>query len=143
MRPRSSTTRGGKELPTRSMLGSPFLSSQLAALPHVIQSDMSQVIDNASTVDYSHDDAYTMHAKFVSLPKLLDVHIAKAEESEVEENPESLATPSTPTRTKMLYIPDGYTLLEESTRELIGYDTRNGIEGFMTIRKAFEPKDEI
>ena len=42
-----STTRGGKELPSSSALGSPSVLSKLATPTPAIDSDMSHVIDDA------------------------------------------------------------------------------------------------
>ena len=56
-----SRTRGGKELPSSSALDSPSVMSKLATPPHAINSDMSQVIDDTtSVVDNAYDDASTL-----------------------------------------------------------------------------------
>ena len=56
-----SKTRGGKELPSSSALDSPSVISKLATPPYAINSDMSQVIDDAtSAVDNAYDDASTL-----------------------------------------------------------------------------------
>ena len=56
-----SKTRGGKELPSSSALDSPFVMSKLATPPHAINSDMLQVIDDAtSTMNDAYDDASTL-----------------------------------------------------------------------------------
>jgi hypothetical protein len=99
---------------------------------------MSQVIDTAFAIDDTHNDASTMlDNTTVPLGELVDAHIAKAKEIEIEldENDDSPSTPCTPTRTKFFDVPVGYTLPGEFTRELMAYDTRNGIEGFMDIMK--------
>ena len=44
-----SKTRGGKELPSSSALDSPSVISKLATPPHAINSDMLQVIDDATS----------------------------------------------------------------------------------------------
>ena len=44
-----SKTRGGKELPSSSALDSPYVISKLATPPHAINSDMSQVFDDATS----------------------------------------------------------------------------------------------
>ena len=44
-----STTRGGKELPSSSALDSPSILSKLAAPTSAIHSDMSHVIDDATS----------------------------------------------------------------------------------------------
>ena len=57
-----SRTRGGKELPSSSALDSPSVMSKLATPPHAINSNMSQVIDDAtSTMNDAYDDASTLH----------------------------------------------------------------------------------
>ena len=54
-------TRGGKELPSSSALDSPSVMGKLATPPHAINSDMSQVIDDAtSTMNDAYDDASTL-----------------------------------------------------------------------------------
>ena len=56
-----SKTRGGKELPSSSALDSPSVISKLATPPHAINSNMSQVIDDAtSAMDNAYDDASTL-----------------------------------------------------------------------------------
>ena len=52
-----SKTRGGKELPSSSALDSPSVMSKLATPPHAINSDMSQVIDDATS---TMNDASTL-----------------------------------------------------------------------------------
>ena len=44
-----SKDRGGKELPSSSALDSPSVISKLATPPHAINSDMSQVFDDATS----------------------------------------------------------------------------------------------
>ena len=44
-----SKTRGGKELPSSSALDSPSVLSKLATPTHAIDSDMSHVIDDATS----------------------------------------------------------------------------------------------
>ena len=48
-----STTRGGKELRSSSTLDSPSVMSKFATPTHVIYSDMSHVIDDATS--FLHD----------------------------------------------------------------------------------------
>ena len=79
--------------------------------PPAIQSDMSRLIDTASAIDDTHDDNCTLLNDILPLDELLDAHIAKAKESEITENYESPTTPSTPARTKMFDVLEGYTFL--------------------------------
>ena len=56
-----SRTRGGKELPSSSPLDSPYVISELGKPQHAINSDMSQVIDDAtSAMNDNYDDASTL-----------------------------------------------------------------------------------
>ena len=56
-----SKTRGGKELPSSSVLDSPSVIRKLATRQHAINFDMTQVIDDAtSAMDNAYDDASTL-----------------------------------------------------------------------------------
>ena len=56
-----STTRGGKELPSSSALDSPSVLSKLATPTPAIDSDMSHVIDDAtSTMHDAYDDTTSL-----------------------------------------------------------------------------------
>lgn len=56
-----SKTRGGKELTSSSALDSPSDMNKLATPPHVINPDMLQVINDAtSTMNDAYDDASTL-----------------------------------------------------------------------------------
>ena len=55
-----SWTRGGKELPSHFALDSPSILSRLATPPHAINPDMSQVIDDTTSMNDTHDDASTL-----------------------------------------------------------------------------------
>ena len=76
-----SRTRGGKELPSSSTLDSPSVMNKLATPPHAINSDMSQVIDDATS---SMDNAMMLlvpclimmmcHLVIFLMNKLLDLY---------------------------------------------------------------------
>ena len=98
-----SSTRGGKKLPSSSALDSPYVMSKLATPPHAINSDMLQVIDDAtSTVNDAYDDASTMlDNDDVPLGEFLDKQIARVIQHDVVESDDELETesPETPART--------------------------------------------
>ena len=100
-----SKTRGGKELPSSSALDSPSVISKLATPPHAINSDMSQVIDDAtSAMDNAYDDASTLlDNDDVPLGELLDKQIARVIQHDVVESDDELETetPKTPARTNL------------------------------------------
>ena len=74
-----SKTRGGKELPSSSALDSPSVISKLATPPHDINSDMLQVIDDATyATDNAYDDASTLPDTTVPLSEFLEEQIARA-----------------------------------------------------------------
>ena len=80
-----STTRGGKELPSSSALDSPFVLSKLATPTPAIDSDMSHVIDDAtSTMNATHDVASTL-LDDVPLGEFLDEQLARVRENEIIE----------------------------------------------------------
>ena len=72
-------TRGVKELPSSSALDSSSVISKLATPQHAINSDMSQVIDDAtSAMNATHDDASTLlDDDDVPLGDFLDEQIAR------------------------------------------------------------------
>ena len=98
-----SKTRGGKELPSSSALDSPSVISKLATPPHIINHDMSQVIDDAtSTLNDTYDYASTfLDDNDVPLSEFLDEQIARVRQHDVVETDDELETENleTPTRT--------------------------------------------
>ena len=62
-----STTRGGKELPSSSAPDSPFVLSKLVTPTPAIDSDMSHVIDDATSAMNDAYDATTLLNEIVSL----------------------------------------------------------------------------
>ena len=89
-----SKTRGGKELPSSSASDSPSVISKLATPPHAITSNMSQVIDDASsTMNYAYDDASTLlDNDDVPLGEFLDEQIARVRQHDVVETNDELET---------------------------------------------------
>src|SRR6266536_1651976 len=97
-----SKMRGGKELPSSSALDSPSVISKLATTPHAINSDMSQVIDDAtSAMNPTYDDASTLLDDVVPLGDFLDEKIARVRQHDVVEPDDDLETETleTPART--------------------------------------------
>ena len=89
-----SKMRGGKELPSSSALDSPSVMSKLATPPHAINSDMSQVIDDAtSTMNDAYDDASTLlDNDDVPLGDFLDEQIARVRQHDIVESDNELET---------------------------------------------------
>ena len=132
-----SKTRGGKELPSSSALDSPSVMSKLATPPHAINSDMSQVIDDAtSAMDNAYDDASTLlDNDDVPLGEFLDEQIARVIQHDVVESDDELETetPETPARTslpryELPKVPEGYVMNEETTRDILACKDRDDLE---------------
>mgnify|MGYP005829881249 CR=1 FL=1 len=98
-----SKTRGGKELPSSSALDSPSVLSKLATPPHAINSNMLQVIDDATyAMDNAYDDASTLlDNDDVSLGDFLDEQFARVRQHDVVQSDDELESHNveTPTRT--------------------------------------------
>ena len=92
-----SKARGGKELPSSSALDSPSVISKLATRPYAINSDMSQVIDDATS---AMNDASTLLDDNVPLGEFLDEQIARVRYHDIVETDDELETENleTPTR---------------------------------------------
>src|SRR5512141_2206941 len=84
-----STTRGGKELPSSSALDSPSVFCNLATpkLASAIRSDMSHVIDDATSAMHdTYDETTSMLDTSVPLGDFLDEQIARSREREIIES---------------------------------------------------------
>ena len=81
-----STTRGGKELSSSSALDAPFVLSKLAKPTPAIDSDMSHVIDDAtSAMQDAYDETTYMLDNTVPLSGFLDELLARARENKIIE----------------------------------------------------------
>ena len=77
-------TRGGKELPSSSTLDSPSVIVKLQHSHNAINSDMSPVIDDAtSAMSATHDDASTLLDDDVPLGEFLDEQIARVRQHDI------------------------------------------------------------
>ena len=131
-----SKTRGGKELLSNSALDSPSVINKLATPPHVINSDMSQVLDDAtSAMDNAYDDANTLLNDDVPLGDFLDKQIARGKDIENVETDEVLETeiyetpirPSSP-RFELPKIPEGYVMDEEVVTDFFACKDRDDLK---------------
>ena len=90
-----STTRGVKELPSRSALDSPSVLSKLATPKPAtaMNFDMSHVIDDATSAMHdTYDDSSILLDDNVPLGEFLDEQLAKAKEIENVETDEIIET---------------------------------------------------
>ena len=116
-----SSTRGDKKLPSSSALDSPSVMSKLATPPHAINSNMSQVIDEATSTmnDAFDDDSTLLDNDDVPLGEFLDKQIARVIQHDVVESDDELEIeiPETPARTSLTRyelpkVPEGYVMSE-------------------------------
>ena len=78
-----SKMRGGKEFPSSSALKSPSVLSKLATPPPAINSDMSQVIDDATSAMHdAYDDTTALLDNSVPLGEFLDEQLSIAKDIE-------------------------------------------------------------
>src|SRR3989337_3645057 len=130
-----SKTRGGKELPSHSALDSPSILSRLETPPHAINPDMSQVIDDATSMNVTHDDSSTLLDDGVPLGDFLDEQIARAKDIENAETDEVLETenletpirPSSP-RYELPNISESYVMDEEIARDFLACNDRDDLK---------------
>jgi hypothetical protein len=157
-----STTRGGKELPSSSALDSPSVLSKLATPTPAINSDMSQVIDDAiSAMHDAYDDTTALLDNTVPLGEFLDEQLARAKDIEnaetddISETDEILETkhfetparPSSP-RYELPVIPEGYVMDGEVARDFLACKDRDDLkkllckwkEKSLNARMQYDPK---
>ena len=140
----SSKTRGGKELPSSFVLDLPSILSKLATPPHAINSNMSQVIDDATSMNATHDDAITLLDDDVPLGEFLDEQIPRVKEKETTETgeiietdemreSENLETPARPSapRHELPTVPEGYVMGEEATRDILACKDIDDLENLL------------
>ena len=107
--------------------------SKLATPPHAINSDMSQVIDLAtSAMDNAYDDASTLLNGDVPLGDFLDKQISRVIQHDVVESDDELET-ETPARTSLARyelpkVPEGYVMNEKTTRDILACRDRDDLE---------------
>src|SRR3989337_2019944 len=155
------TTRGGKELPSHSALDSPSVLSKLATPTPAIHSDMSHVIDDATSAMHDAYDDTTMLDNTVPLGEFLDEQLARAKDIEnaetddisetneiIEtENFETPIRPSTP-RYELPDIPEGYVMDGEVARDFLACKDREDLkkllvklkEKSLNARMQYDPK---
>ena len=117
-----STTRGGKELPSSSALDSPSILSKLVTPTPAIHSDMSHVIDDAtSALHDTYDETTSMLDTTVPLGEFLDEQLARARENEILEtdNIDESDDEDSPPRYELPVVPEGYVMDEETARDFL------------------------
>ena len=128
-----STTRGGKELASSSALDSPSVLSKLATPKpaSAIHSDMSHVIDNASSAIYdTYDETTSMLDTTVPLGEFLDEQLARARENEIIEtdNIDESDDEGPPNKYELPVVPEGYVMDEETKRDFLACNDRSDLK---------------
>ena len=111
-----STTRGGKELPSSSALDSPSVLSKLGTPTPAIHSDMSHVIDDAtSALHDTYDETTSMLDNTVPLGEFLDEQLARVRENEIIEtdNIDESDDEDSPPRYELPVVPEGYVMMKK------------------------------
>ena len=128
-----SKTRGGKELPSSSALDSPSILSKLATPPHAINPDMSQVIDDATSImNAAYADASNLLDDNVPLGEFLDEQLGRtiAFENEIIEtdNIDESDDEDSPPRYELPVVPEVYVMGEETARDFLACNDRSDLK---------------
>ena len=122
-----STTSGGKELPSSSALDSPSVLSKLATPTPAIHSNMSHVIDDATSAMHdAYDETTSMLDTTVPLGEFLDEQLARARENEIIEDAiiDDSDDESSPNDYELPVVPEGYVMNEEAARAIFACNDR-------------------
>ena len=133
-----STTRGGKELPSSSALDSPFVMSKLATPTPAIHSDMSHVIDDATSAMHdTYDETTSMLDTTVPLGEFLDEQLARARENEIieTENIDESDDEDSPPKYELLVVPEGYVMDEETARDFLACNDKSDLKKLLVKLK--------
>ena len=137
----TSSTRGGKELPSSSALESPSVLSKLATPTPAIDSDMSHVIDDASCALHdTYDETTSMLDTIVPHGEFLDEQLARARENEIietdniDESDES-DDEDYPPRYELPVVPEGYVMDEETARDFLACTDRSDLNKLLAKLK--------
>ena len=116
-----STTRGGKELPSSSALDSPSIMSKFPTPTPAIDSDMSHIIDDATSAMHdAYDETTSLLDNTVPLGEFLDEQLARVRENEIIEtdNIDESDDEDLPV------IPGGYVFDKEATLAILACKDR-------------------
>ena len=134
-----STTRGGgKELPSSSTVDSSSILSKLATPTPAIDSDMSHVIDDATSVMHdAYDDTTSLLDNTVPLGEFLDEQLARVRENEITETEDIIETEDydSPPRYELPVVPEGYIMDEETTRDFPACNDRDDLKKLLAKLK--------
>ena len=128
-----STTRGGKELPSSSALDSPSVMSKLATPTPAIDSDMSHVIDDATSAMHdTYDETTSVLDTTVPLGEYIDEQLARVRENEIIEDSDDEGSPP---KYELPVVPEGYVMDEETTRDILACNDRSDLKKLLVKLK--------
>ena len=133
-----STTRGGKELPSSSALDSFSIMSKFATPSPVIDSDMSHVIDDATSAMHdTYDETTSMLDTTVPVGEFLDEQLARARENETIEtdNIDESDDEDSPPRYELPVVPECYVMDEETARDFLACNDRSDLKKLLAKLK--------
>ena len=126
-----SRTRGGKELSSNSTFDSPTVLNQLLTPPPIDRPDMSHELDDATSEINDDTTAIFDETEIFPLNELLHAHLGKARELEnveTDEDFESPATPRSPNRYELPYVPEGYVMDGDVSRDFLACENRDDVK---------------
>ena len=133
-----SIMRGGKELPSTSALDSPSILSRLATPTPAIDSDMSHVIDDATSAMHdAYDDTTSLLDNNVPLGEFLDEQLARVRENEITETDDIIENDDydSPPRYELPVVPEGYVMDEETASDLFACEDRYDLKKLLAKLK--------
>ena len=141
-----STTSGGKELPSSSALDSPSVLSKLATPTPVIHSDMSHVIDDATSAMHdTYDETTSMLDTTVPLGEFLDEQLARVRQNEITKTDDINESDDedSPPRYELHVVPQGYVMDEETTRDFFACNDREDLKKLLAKLKEKSLNDRM
>ena len=123
--------RGGKELLSSSTLDSPFVLSKLATPTPAIDSDMSHVIDDATSAMHdTYDETTSVRGTTLPLGEFLDEQLARVRGNENTETDDIIETEyyDSPPRHELSVVPEGYIMDEETARDFLACNDRDDLK---------------
>ena len=133
-----SEMRGDKELPSSSALDSPSVLSKLATPTPAIHSNMSHVIDDAtSALHDTYDETTSLLDNIVPLGEFLDEQLARVRENEIIEtdNTDESDDEDSPPRYELPVVPEGYVMDEEIARDFLACNDRSDLKKLLAKLK--------
>jgi hypothetical protein len=136
--------RGGKQLPSSSALDSPSVLSRLATPPPAINSNMSQVIDDAtSAMNDTNDDASTMPDIPMPLGEFLTEQLDSAKEIENAKTTEDCDSPDMPISPTRVETPNQECVDKNNVLAILSCKDRHEVIAFLAEMKEKSMRERM